>query len=327
MSNVGKVKAAQTRAKKLIEQYEMLGWEVKPSVKARAYMDVPKNITAKKAQAIIDNLSKQTINVTKKMTTPIIKSETEPIVSSTRKSGARIYDVVHMNAPEERRTEQAFNERTLVKQVMNQIRFVMENAPSRDVSQKIENRLWGIELRGSQIFNTNDQNARRAALLNSIISEDAISKSVKAAEKSGYPASQALTTLYQDLVEEYGTNERGLAARQMKQFYSVLESVGREYSTDPGERNIAADVLAWLIENASVWDGYRTQFKLKKIYHQTYDSNSLLTDVSDVLVDHPQYKMLMLEKLIDLMKSGTAPWDILDSLEKFAEELENDQED
>lgn len=325
MTNYAKVKAAQTRAKKLIDKQNKLGWEVKQSVIDRANMEVPKNINARKAQAIIDNLSAETIRVTRTMKQRVVKEETTPIVSGNYKSGAKIYDVIHMDAPTVKRQDVEFTDRNVVRKVMGQIEFVLNNAPNRDVAQQIEQRLWGIELHGSQIFDTNDTNARRSAVIQHIISEKAIRESVKKAEASGYPATQALTTLYGDLVGEYGTDERGLAARQMRQFQSILESVGKEYSTDPGERQTAADVLRWLIENDGIWQSYRKQFKLKKVFKEVYDSNSLLTDVSDVLVDHPAYKMQVLNKLIELMSAGTAPWDILDKLEEFVEELADDQ--
>lgn len=325
MTLQARVKAAQTRAKKIIEKKNKLGWEVKQSIIDRANMEIPKRLTPAKAQAIIDNLSVQTINVTSKIKQRVTLEETKPIVSGNYKSGAKIYDVIHMEAPTIRQKDVEFSERDAVKRVMGQIKFVMNNAPNRDVSQKIENRLNAIELHGSKIFNTNDTKTRRAALLQSIESEKALRESVKKAEKSGYPATLALTTLYEDLVSEYGVDERGLAARQMRQFEDVLESVGYEYSTDPGERKTASDVLRWLIENDDVWQSYRRQFKLKKIQKQVYDSSSLLTDVSDVMVEHPAYKMKILEKLIELMSAGTEPWNILDKLEEYLEELANDQ--
>lgn len=320
-----RVKAAQTRAKKIIEQQNKLGWEVKQSIIDRANMEIPKRLTPAKAQAIIDNLSADTIRVTRTMKQRVTLEETNPIVSGNYKSGAKIYDVIHMDAPTIRKKDIEFTERDVVRKVMGQIKFIMNNAPNRDVSQQIENRLNAIELHGSRIFNTNDTQVRRAGLLQSIESEKAIRESVKKAEKAGYPATQALTTLYEDLVAEYGVDERGLAARQLRQFNTVLESVGREYSTDPEERQTAADVLRWLIENDAVWQSYRKQFKLKKVFREVYDSNSLLTDVSDVLVDHPKYKIKILEKLIELMSTGTAPWDILDQLEEYVEVLANDQ--
>lgn len=324
MTNYGRVRAAQKRAKKLIDKYEALSWEVKPSVKARVEMDIPKNISAKKAQALIDNMSAQTIRTTMAIKTRTVMEETTPIEKGSYKSGAKIYDVVRMDEPETITKENVFNERNVVNQVMKQIRFVMENAPSRDVAQRIEDRLNAIELHGSQIFNTDDMMKRRAALLDSITSEKAILKSVKKAEQSGYPASLALTTLYEDLVEEYGTSERGLAARQLRQFQKVLDNVGHSYSSDENERNIAANVLRWLIENAHVWDNYRRKFKLKGIQRQIYDSNSLLTDVSDAIVDYPEYRMKILNYLTELMSKGTEPWDILDKIEEYVEELKDE---
>lgn len=323
MNNISRVKSAQTRAKKLIKQYEDLGWEIKTSVKSRAYMELPNRLSDKQAQALVDNLSAETIRVTRKMTQNVRIHETEPITKGNYRSGAKIFDVVKMQEPTTRSKDISFDERNIVPKTMEQIRFVLENAPNRQVAEKIERRLWAIELRGGKIFETEDIKKRQSDVLGSIISESALKESVKKAESQGYPATQALTTLYEDLVGEYGQDERGLAARQMEQFKNTLETVGYDYSTDPVERATIADVLYWMIENASVWDAYRKQFKLKKIFHQTYDSDSVLSDVTEVLVDNPQYKMKILQKLIELMSRGTQPEELLENLEAYVEELED----
>lgn len=321
MKAYSRVKAAQKRALNLIEKLEEKFWTVPESIKERATREIPKNIKPNKAQAIIDNLSASTIRLLSTMDTYAVIHETEPITKGAYKSGQKIFDVIKMKKPEEKRQVLSFNARDIVRRTMKQIRFVMEEAPSRDVSAKIENRLWAIELHGKPIFTTNDQSARRAALLQSIISERAVEESVKAAEKSGYSAYLGLVTLYRDLVEEYGTNERGLAARQMKQFDKVLEDVGYYFSTDPAERQVAADVLHWLIEHSDVWDRYRQEYKLKGIYKQTYDSHSLLVEVSQALIDYPEYRLKILEYLIQLMEQGVDAWDILDRIEDYVEEL------
>lgn len=322
MKNEARVKAAQTRAKKLIEQYENLGWEIPNRIKERADMTIPSHLSDRQAQAIIDGLSAETIRVTRQMSRNVVISDTEPIVSGHYKSGAKIFDVLHMDDPSETVKEESFTERNAVKKTMDQIHFVMTQAPNRDAADKIYQKLWSIELHGSKIFNKTDRKEITSNVEQSIISSKAIEESVKNAEKSGFPATQALQSLYADLLEEYGKDERGLAARQMKQFESVLESVGMEYSTDPHERQTASDVLRWLIENDNVWQSYRKQFKLKKIYRETYDSNSLLVDVSDVLVDHPKYRMMILNKLVEFMNAGIEPWNILDRLEEYIKELQ-----
>lgn len=321
------VLAAQTRAKKIINKYQDLGWTIKQSIIDRANMDIPKNISAKKARALIDNLSISTIRTTREINHRLVVEETTPIMSGERKSGAKVFDVIHMDAPKTIMKDVSFNERTAVDKALKQIRFVLNESPNRDVAQDIENKLYAIELHsGRKIFTTNDQTARRAAILSFMVNDNEIKKAVREAEESGYPATLALTSLYQGLAEEFGTNERGLAARQMRQFQQVLESVGRDYSTDPEERKVAADVLRWLIENDNLWQSYRKRFKLKKIYKQIYDSNSLLVDVSDVMVDHPEYRIKILEKLVDLMKRNVDPSEILQQLEDYVEELNDAQE-
>lgn len=323
MTNRSRVKAAQTRAKSLIEKYNKLGWEIKPSIIERANAEVPKNISARKAQAMIDNLSASTIRTTMTMKSRLTIEETTPIEKGNYKSGAKIYDVIHMDAPTIRRKDVEFTPRNIVDKVMGEIEFIMKNAPNKDVAAAIENRLWAIELHSDKkIFDTEDKNMRIANLLPSIKGKKSIESAVKKAEESGYPATQALTTLYEDLVGEYGINERGLAARQMRQFENVKEIVGVRYS--PGnikEQIVIADVLTWLIENDSIWNEYRREFKLKKVGTVSYDSDSLLNDVSDAIVDNPKYRIEILQYLIELMGKKTNPSDILSKIDEYVKKL------
>lgn len=322
MTNQARVKAAQTRAKSLIEKYNKLGWEIKPSIIARANAEVPKNISATKAQAMIDNLSASTIRTTMTMKQRLTIEETTPIEKGNYKSGAKIYDVIHMEAPTVRRKDETVTTRNVVDKVMGEIEFIMNNAPNKEVAKTIENRLWAIELHaGKNVFDTEDKDMRIKNLLGELKGKKSIETAVKKAEASGYPATQALTTLYEDLVGEYGVNEKGLAARQMRQFAAIKENVGFQYSTDPEEQKVAADVLGWLLENDTIWQSYRTKFRLKKVFRQTYDSKSLLNDVSDAIVDHPKYRIEILNYLIDLMRQNTDPWDIVDRIDKYVREL------
>lgn len=326
MTNASKVRAAQTRAKKLIEKQNKLGWEVKQSIIDRSNMEIPNNISAKKAQAIIDNLSAQTIKTLRTMKDVVFMEETTPIVTGEYKSGAKKYDVIHMDEPNVIKKEIEISDRTLASKVLEQIKFVMNNAPNANVAEEIETKLWQIELHGSKIFEEENREKRRAALVENLPNEKELKASLKKAEESGFRASEALMSLYHDLVTAFGTTEKGIAAYRMRQFQQALESVGAEYSSDPEERQHAADVLHWLIENDALWQSYRKQFKLKKIYHQTYDSNDLLNDVSDSIVDNPKYKIQILQYLVHLMSIGTSPWDILDKIDQYVEELKAEQE-
>lgn len=316
MKAYSRVKAAQTRAKKTIEEQQKLGWNVSERTLQRVNMEVPRNISAKKAQAIIDNLSKQTIKLTRTKSRDILTYESDPIVTGHYKSGAKQFKTSGMPTPKEIKTRETFSESSALNSLLNEIDFVMKNAPSPTIAKSIVKDLGTLKHLGLDMFKEG-KNAE-TDVLGSLKSRQQILKSIKGMDerKRSFIADKFIS-VYKDLTAEYGKNERGLAGRQVGIYQNMLSNIGTSYSFfNPKSSATIQRVVDFMIDNSKVWNKYRDEFRLRAKFGGAPDSNGVFSTITDFVMDDEERTMDILNYSLDLMEKDTPPSQLEDEIGK-----------
>lgn len=318
MKAISRIKAAQTRAKKTIEQYEALGYTIPEHTKNLANTNT---YNLKKADAIVDSLSKETIRVLAKIQQNITMYESEPITTGHYKSGAKQFKTQGMPDPTAVTKTVDFTRDNAADMILREIKFIMKNAPSKSAAEDIVDWLNPLKYFGGKVFKETDEDKVIENLLDNLETKTNLNKAISIAEAQGYPAVQRLAAAYQDLTSTYGTTEKNLAARQVRIYKDMLDTLAVNYSDEYIAQDSMKKVVDFMIEHSDIWTYYRQQFKLKKKFGGIPDSNGVFTTIADVVTDNREHMMEILDYSLDLMIRMEDPGKLQDMVEEYGKQL------
>ena len=323
---IAKVEKAQEKARALIDQYQRLGWDIKPSIIERANRRVPWNITERQAEAMIDNLSPSTIKTLRTMKTTLKWEEynEKPKVSGHQRSGANIYDVDPYATHEVQRTVE-FGRKQIPRELVKQIKFVMDKAPSSVTAREIWEKLELFQnMTGVDVL---EKGSSPLQLVEGMKGVGALRKAAEAAEKEGNPGYGYLLKMYDELVNKYGFDEYGIAAKQARDVRHAID-VGAQSAAEKGDtteavvnrRTVAANVVKKLINMGEKWQNYREQYRLRfSRWHAIPSSFDTIDDVVDAIMEEPDLEYDILDKMEEAMDQYVDPMRIKETLDEYLE--------
>lgn len=334
---IAKLEKDQEKARALIERYEAAGWTIPETLKERANRRIKWNISAKEAETMHDLLTKRQIDLTRRMDRTLKYTETDtlPEVIGTRKDSAgKIYNVTTRTPTHDVKQDVSLTFNQAVDRTLKQIRFVMEKAPSRQAAESIYYEIQRLELAsGVPLFKEGTEDQIKADILGHLEGKGAFKKAIQAAESKAtpYPGTASLLSLYDYLVNVYGVNDYGIAAKQIADLDSSISAMGDyvgEMFEDRDEREnfagTAMDILQEIVndkEFSRIWNELRKDYKMRRLYNSIYQSDDFFLDVSDIIITHPGIFQELLKKLKELMRYGTNPRQIINLLQEYADEL------
>lgn len=321
---VDKVIRAQEKARALIAEYQRLGWDVKESIVERANRKVPWNITEKQAEAMIDNLSPSTIKILRTMKTTLKWEEynEKPKVSGHQRSGANIYDVDPYATHEVKRTVE-FGQKQIPRELMKQIKFVMESAPSSITARELWDKLELFQdMTGVKVLK---EDASVGQLVEGLKGAGALRRAAEAAEKEGNPGYSYLMKIYDELVNRYGFDDYGIAAKQARDVRHSID-MGAQGAAEDGDtpeqvesrRSVASRVVRRLISMGEKWQNYREQYKLRfSRWHAIYSSFDVIDDMTDAIMEEPDLENDILDKMEEIFAANIDPSQIKEILDAY----------
>lgn len=321
---IAKVEKAQEKARELIDNYQRLGWDVKESIIDRANRRVPWNITEKQAEAMIDNLSPSTIKILRTMKTNLKWEEynEKPKVSGHQRSGANIYDVDPYATHEVKRTVE-FGQKQIPRELMKQIKFVMESAPSSITARELWDKLELFQdMTGVKVLK---EDASVGQLVEGLKGAGALRRAAEAAEKDGNPGYSYLMKIYDELVNRYGFDDYGIAAKQARDVRHSID-MGAQGVAEDGDtpeqvesrRSVASRVVRRLISMGEKWQNYREQYKLRfSRWHAIYSSFDVIDDMTDAIMEEPDLEYDILDKMEEIFAANIDPSQIKEILDAY----------
>lgn len=321
---IAKVEKAQEKARALIDQYQRLGWDVKESIIDRASRRVPWNITEKQAEAMIDNLSPSTIKTLRTMKTTLKWEEynEKPKVSGHQRSGANIYNVDPYATHEVQRTVE-FGHKQIPRELMKQIKFVMSSAPSSITARELWDKLELFQdMTGVKVLK---EDASVGQLVEGLKGAGALRRAAEAAEKEGNPGYSYLMKIYDELVNRYGFDDYGIAAKQARDVRHSID-MGAQGAAEDGDtpeqvesrRSVASRVVRRLISMGEKWQNYREQYKLRfSRWHAIYSSFDVIDDMTDAIMEEPDLEYDILDKMEEIFASNIDPSQIKEILDAY----------
>lgn len=321
---IAKVEKAQEKARELIDNYQRLGWDVKESIIERANRRVPWNITEKQAEAMIDNLSPSTIKILRTMKTTLKWEEynEKPKVSGHQRSGANIYDVDPYATHEVQRTVE-FGQKQIPRELMKQIKFVMSSAPSSITARELWDKLELFQdMTGVKVLK---EDASVGQLVEGLKGAGALRRAAEAAEKEGNPGYSYLMKIYDELVNRYGFDDYGIAAKQARDVRHSID-MGAQGAAEDGDtaeqvesrRSVASRVVRRLISMGEKWQNYREYYKLRfSRWHAIYSSFDVIDDMTDAIMEEPDLEYDILNKMEEIFASNVDPSQIKEILDAY----------